>query len=80
MLRDLDPFQPFHVKSANGAIMSSTDRGTLRILTSTGHVHFPSYMFPNSILTKNLFGLADLPIGGCTIELTNTGISIFDKT
>ena len=80
ILRDLVPFQHFHVKTANGAIMSSTGRGTLRIPTSTGHIDFPSYTFPNSILTKNLFGLADLTMNGCTIELTNTGISIFDKT
>jgi len=45
-----------------------------------GHIEFPSYTFPNSILNKNLFGLADLTMNGCIIELTNTGISIFDKT
>ena len=80
ILSDLVPFQHFHVKTANGAIMSSTGRGTLCIPTGTGHIDFPSYTFPNSILTKNLFGLVDLAINGCTIELTNTGISNFDKT
>ena len=61
-------------------MMSSTGRGTLRIPTSTGYIEFPSYTIPKSIPTKNLFGLADLTMNGCIIELTNTGTSIFDKT
>ena len=66
--------------SETSSIMSSTSRGTLRISTSTGYIEFLSYMVGNSVLTKNLFGLADLRMNGCTIVLTNTGISIFDKT
>jgi len=79
ILRNLILCQQFHVKTANGAIMSSTGKGMLCIQTSSEYIEFPSYIFPNSIM-KSLFGLADLTINGCTIELTNTGISIFDNT
>jgi len=77
---DLVSFQHSHDRTANGAIIRSTGSGSLRIPMSTKHINFPSYTFPNSILTKNLFGLADLTMNGCTIELIDTGISIFDKT
>ena len=60
--------------------MSSSGRGTLRLPTSTGYVEFPSYTFPNNILTKNLFGFADLTMNGCTVKLTNTACSIYDDT
>ena len=59
--------------------MSSTGRGTLRIPMSIGYIDFPSYTFQNLVLTKNLFDMADLTMNGCTIELTNTGISILIK-
>ena len=80
ILRDLVSFHHYHVRTANGANMSSTGRKTFRIPKSTGHIDFPSYTLPNSILTKTLIGLADLTVNGCTIEFTNTGISIFDNT
>ena len=54
VLRNHHPYTNFHVRTANGSIMSLTGRGTLRVPTSTGYVEFPSYTFPNSVLAKKI--------------------------
>lgn len=65
------------VRVANNGIIQSTEKGTLRVPTFTGSdIVITGYIFPDHTLSHNLAGFSNFCNEGCTVTLTQIGITV----